>query len=930
MPSRSSSLRFAIHLAVALGATFAQAGSNAPKVRPIDEVNPFVGTDGHGHTFPGAMVPFGMVQLSPDTRTDTWDGCSGYHYSDKTIQGFSHTHLSGTGCGCLGDIMVMPEVGDAHFDLGTPGNGYISRFSHDQETAQVGYYKVFLQDPKVTAEMTATERVGLHKYTFPASASAHLIVDLLHGIQNDATQTYLKVENSTTISGYRKSSGWGGSRTAFFVMQFSRPFDSVTLQNDGSVLTGGAKEALGKVKALVNYSTKAGESIEVKVALSGTGIEGARKNLKAELSGWDFNKVKSAAQAKWSEALGSIEGESANPHTLRTLYTNLYQSYQAPTLFNDHDGAYLGLDHKVHTNPGFNNYTEFSLWDTHRAFHPLATLLQPKRVSDFVSSLLAEYKESGYHSTPIWPLWGNETWCMIGYHSVPVIVDAYFKGFKGFDPEVAYRAMRDTAMQNRNGLATYKENGWVASRSGEQATSKTLEYGIDDWCLARMATALGHLDDAKIFYARAANYRNIFDQTTTFMRGRKADGSWRSPFDTIGMVGDEYTEADAWQYAFAVPQDVPGMISTYGGDAGFVKKLDALFVQDPEIHTNIPDITGMIGQYSQGDEQCHHVAYLYDYVGQPWKTQQRVRQALSEMYNDTPTGQCGNVDCGQMSSWYVLSALGIYEVNPGSGVYEIGSPTLNKMTLHLESTKFGKKNFTMIADGNNDQNIYIQSATWNGKPFNRTYLTHDEIIGGGTLHLVMGATPNTNWGTASDSRPPATMPADFKYAALPAPSTKKLVAFNLPIRIVCGNDDPVANFIPDPNDVGGATSRSDNSVETTVPNAAPSEVYQYERYGKDFSYTFKVPTDKAYTVRLHFAEVFDDEVGMRIENIYLNGEKVLADFDVRAAAGGANKAVVKEFKNLKPDAHGNITVRIQATPESPDQNAKISAIEIIN
>ncbi|MGH7969904.1 MAG: GH92 family glycosyl hydrolase, partial [Limisphaerales bacterium] len=364
------------------------------------------------------------------------------------------------------------------------------------------------------------------------------------------------------------------------------------------------------------------------------------------------------------------------------------------------DGTYRGLDHQNHTNATFQNYTTFSLWDTYRAEHPLLTLLQPGRVDDFVKSMLAEYQESGLHTTPIWPLWGNETWCMIGYHSVPVIVDAYLKGFRGFDPEAAYQAMRDTAMQDRNGLKSYRELGYVASKAGDQAASKTIEYSVDDWCLARMAEALGHPEDARMFYQRAANYRNLFDGTTRFFRGRKANGSWRSPFVDNALVGDEYTEADAWQYAFGAQQDPPGMIALYGGDQGFIEKLDALFTHDSTIQTTIPDISGLIGQYSQGDEQCHHVAYLYDYAGAPYKTQQRVRQVMSTLYDDTPTGQCGNVDCGQMAAWYVFSALGMYPVNPDSEVYALGSPMATKAVVHLDRAKYHGNTFTVIAEHN--------------------------------------------------------------------------------------------------------------------------------------------------------------------------------------------------------------------------------------
>ena len=897
---------------------------------PVDSVSPFVGTDGHGHTFPGATAPFGMVQLSPDTRTETWDGCSGYHYSDSTIMGFSHTHLAGTGVGCLGDVMLMPEVGEVKLNAGEPGTGYVSRFSHKQEEAHPGYYKVYLQDPGVTAELTATERTGFHKYTFPATDQAHILIDLDHGIQNSTDDTQLKVENGTTLSGFRKSNGWGGSRTIYFVMEFSRPFDSIGIEKSGQRLPDGTTEASdGKIKAFANYKTKAGEAILVKVGISATSVEGARKNLKAENPGWDFAAIRTAASKSWNHALSAAQVETPDPHIRSTFYTNMYLAYLAPTLFNDADGAYRGLDHQVHTDAKFQNYSTFSLWDTYRAEHPLLTILQPERVADLTQSLLTEYQQSGHHSTPVWPLADNETWCMIGYHSAPVIVDAYFKGLNTFDPETAYQAIRDTAMQERSGLRDYKKLGFVGSSRGEQAASKTLEYAFDDWCIGRMAQALGHKEDANLFFSRAANYRNLFDDSTGLIRGRKQNGAWRVPFDPQGMVGDEYTEADAWQYTFSVQQDVPGLIDLCGGDAGFVKKLDTLFTMDSTIHTNIPDITGLIGQYAQGDEQCHHVAYLYNYAGQPYKSQQRLRQVMSTFYDDTPAGQCGNDDCGQMAAWYVQSSLGFYPVNPASGVYVIGSPTVNKAVIRLDP-KFGaNKTFTVVAENNGPKNVYIQSATWDGKPLNKTWFTHEQLTHGGTLKLVMGPEPNVKWGASIAARPPATMPAGIKQVSLIDPFFEKPKPLSLPIRIACGADDPVAGFVPYADITAGSANGSDVSIDTSAPNAAPAVVYQNERYATRLNYAIPVPKDRTYTVRLHFAEIFDSGVGERIEDVAINGQPVLSGFDILAQAGAMNKAVVKEFTGIRPDDKGHITIHISAAKGSPDQNAKINGIEVV-
>jgi len=892
----------------------AAAPITAAIAAPIDYVNPFVGTDGHGHTFPGPTVPFGMVQLSPDTRTDGWDGSSGYHYSDKTILGFSHTHLSGTGVGCMGDIMLMPGVGQTKS----------SKFDHANEIAKPGYYKVFLDDPKVTVELTSTARAGFHRYTFPQTDQAHILLDLLHGIQNDPKDMYVKVEGPTTISGYRKSGGWGGDRTVFFVVELSKPV-TVRIEQNGTELPAGSKEGKGRIRAYLDFKTTAGEVVQAKVGISATGVDGARKNLTTEIPDWNFNAVRQASAKKWNEALGALEGESKDKSTLRTFYTNAYLSYIAPSLFNDVDGSYLGMDKKVHRDAKFQNYTTFSLWDTYRALHPLLTLTQPKRVPDLTASLVAEYQESGLRTTPIWPLWGNETWCMIGYHSAPVIVDAYFKGLLGPNAEAAYQAIRDAGMQNYNGLDQYRQQGYVTSKGGAQATSKTIEYSVDDWCVAKMAEALGHKEDAELFFKRAANYRNLFDGNTRFFRGRKANGTWRTPFDTRGLVGDEYTEADAWQYAFAVQQDIPGLIDLYGGDAGFVQKLDEMFNSDSRINTNIPDITGLIGQYAQGNEQCHHEAYLYDFAGQPWKTQYRIRQIMTSFYDDTEKGQIGNNDCGQMSAWYVLSALGIYPVNPANGVYVFGSPILDKATLKLSNGK----TFTVLAENNSVKNLYIQSVTLNGKPLAQTWITHKDILAGGTLKFVMGPKANESLGQALAERPLPTMPAGFQYAQLPEPANNKPVVLSLPIRVVCGEDDPVGDFVPDPNMVDGSTNRARARIDVSTPNAAPARVYTSERYGTDFSYHFPVPTGRAYTVRLHFAEIFDAEPGMRVQNISINGSKVLNNFEPFKEAGGMNKAVVREFKNVRPNANGTITIRVQAAPGSPDQNAKISAIEIL-
>jgi predicted alpha-1,2-mannosidase len=907
-----------------------RAATAAPS--PIDSVSTLVGTAGHGHTYPGATIPFGMVQLSPDTPLQGWDGSSGYHYSDSSILGFSHTHLSGTGVGGLGDILLMPTVGPVRLDAGTPGSGYSSSFSHSQEIAKPGYYKVFLKEPQVTAELTATDHCGLHQYTFPESTNAHIVIDLAHGVGSSPITTSVNVENNTTISGSRISSGWGGRRAVYFVMQFSSPFNSYGIEKGGQRLPAGTSTAEDKeVKAFVDYGTANHDQILVKVGISATGVEGARKNLAAEIPGFDFDVTRAAAQKQWSEALGAVQIETPDPHIRSTFYTNLYESYLAPVHYNDADLSYRGLDHQIHTDAKFQNFTTMSLWDTFRAQNPLLTILQPDRVPDIVQSLLAEYQQWGRKSIPIWPLWENETGTMIGYHSAPVIVDAYLKGLRGYDAEAVYQALRDTAMRDRNGLDEYKQYGYVLSAGGgqKQSVSRTLEYAYDDWCIAQMAGALGHKEDEQLFLKRAANYRNVFESGTGFMRGRKADGSWRRPFNPKQLVWADYTEANAWQYSWTTMQDIPGHISIMGGDAPFVQKLDNLFSEKSDVLADIPDITGLIGQYAHGNEPVHHVAYMYNYAGEPWKTQARVRDIMTTLYNDTPEGQCGNNDCGQMSAWYVFSAVGFYPANPVGGVYVIGSPMVSKATLQLDNAHYKGHKFTVIADKNSPTNVYIQSATLNGKPLAKTYITQDELAAGGTLRLTMGPNPNTKWGTAAAARPPSGMPASFAYAALPAPATTTFAALSLPIRVAAGSDDAIGNFVSDPNMTDGSTNADNNAqIDTSAPNAGPAGIYQAERYAKDFTYTYVVPKDRKYTVRLHFSEIFDSGAGERVEDIHINDQAVLTNLDVFKEVGG-NKALVKEFAGIAPDADGKIRVRISASAGSPDQNAKINGIEIL-
>jgi predicted alpha-1,2-mannosidase len=717
---------------------------------PVDYVNPMIGTDQHGHVFPGATVPFGMVQLSPDTRDNGWDGSSGYHYSDSSILGFSHNHLTGTGCADLGNILLMPTVGGLKLVPGAkPGEGYRARFSHDHETARPGYYEVELLDSQVKVELTATTRAGFHRYTFPATDAAHVIVDLQHGVGNKVIDARLTVEDDHTASGYRRSNGWGGGKTYFFVMEFSRTFNSFGVaQGDKDV--AGTQSSGKETKGHFDFKTKAGEQILVRVGLSTVSVEGARNNLHAEIPDWNFDGIAAAASRQWEKALEVFEVTTRDKNLAQTFYTSLYHTLLAPTTLNDEDGEFRGPDEKVHQTEGFDYYTELSLWDTFRAENPLLTFTQPARVNDFVDTMLLHFKTFGHGTLPVCPEGGKETWCMIGNHAIPVIVDAYMKGFRDWDANEALQDMISSTDQNRQELDDYRNKGFIPTGERVQSVSKVLEYAYDDSCIARFAKMLGKDDVAQKYSRRSQYWQNVFDPSTGFMRGRNADGGWVTPFDktVINSINfNEYTEANAWQYNFFVLQDVPALITKLGGADKFVARLDEMFDTHETIPNlaMIPDVTGVIGMYAHGNEPVHHIAYLYNYAGQPWKTQARVRQIATLLYTNTPGGICGNDDCGQMSAWYVFTALGFYPVDPVSGRYILGSPLMDEITLHLNHKYAKGRTFTVVAKNNSTANLYIQSATLNGKPLTRSWISADEITAGGKLVLMMGPTPNKEW-----------------------------------------------------------------------------------------------------------------------------------------------------------------------------------------
>lgn len=708
-------------------------------------VDPFVGTSGHGHTFPGATLPFGMVQLSPDTRLRGWEGCSGYHYSDHIIYGFSHTHLSGTGIPDYGDILLMPTVGDIHFDSNpdVAGKGYASRFSHQNEGARPGYYSVRLDDDNIFAELTTTNRVGFHRYTFPKSDRANIILDLVH--RDRVLESYLQIIDNTHVTGFRRSEAWAKDQIVYFVLEFSRPFVESSLNSAGNVTT--AKEGRGTdLKAAFRFSTQEGAPVLVKVGISAVSIDGARENLTAEISHWDFERVKTDADRTWNTELAKIIVTGGNENHLKNFYTALYHSMLAPNLYMDVDRHYRGRDFKTHRAKGFDNYTVFSLWDTFRAAHPLYTIIDQRRTRDFINTFLAQYEQGG--RLPVWELAANETDTMIGYHAVSVIADAAAKEIEGFDRKLALKAMKHSAGLKHFGLADYADHGFMGMEEERESVSKTLEYAYDDWCIAEFARREGQTDDYERFSARSQYYKNVFDPASGFMRPR-TNAQWLAPFDPR-EVDFNFTEANSWQYTFFVPHDISGLMTLMGGKPAFAAKLDALFAASSKTTgREQADITGLIGQYAHGNEPSHHMAYLYNYANQPWKTQARVRQIMDGFYQPTPDGLIGNEDCGQMSAWFVLSAAGFYPVTPGAPSYAIGSPLFPQVRFNLENGK----SFVIRARRVSKNNLYIQSATLNGRPYLKSFITHKDLMSGGELIFEMGPRPNLNWGSSNSNVP---------------------------------------------------------------------------------------------------------------------------------------------------------------------------------
>lgn len=703
----------------------------------IGYTNPMIGTDFTGNTYPGAQVPFGMVQLSPDNGLPGWDRISGYYYPDSTIAGFSHTHLSGTGAGDLYDISFMPVTNP--YKTGAEPLGIYSSFSHNDESASAGYYRVLLKDYNINVELTATERCGIQRYTFPEAESS-IFLNLKKAMNWDFTaDSHIEVVDSCTIRGYRHSWGWSPKQYIYFQTRFSRPFDAFQL--DTTAITTKDKGRIGTAAvARFDFKTKQNEEILVTTALSGTSMEAAARNLEAEAPKDDFDFYMMQAQENWTKELAKIEVTSDDADKKTIFYTAMYHAMLAPTIYSDVDGSYFGPDGQVHQAEGWTNYSTFSLWDTYRASHPLFTYLQPERVSDMIQCFLHFYEQNG--ALPLWNLYGWETDMMIGYHAVPVIVDAYLKGIGDFDPVKALEACVTTANRDDyRSIGFYKEKGYVASDHENWSMSKTMEYAYDDYCIVRMAEAMGEKEIADEFYRRSQNYRNVFNPETSFMQPRDSKGNFIPNYDPEAYIED-ICESNGWQYYWSVAHDIDGLIELTGGEARFAERLDSMFTYETADKNKLPIFsTGMIGQYAHGNEPGHHVIYLYNRVKQPWKTQQYAAQVMHTLYKNTPDGICGNEDCGQMSSWYVFSAMGFYPVDPISGQYEIGSPIFPEVKMYLANGK----TFVVRAENVSDENIYIQSVTVNGQPYNKSYITHEMIMQGDTIHFVMGNKPGPVW-----------------------------------------------------------------------------------------------------------------------------------------------------------------------------------------
>jgi len=722
---------------------------------PLAYVDTYIGTGGHGHTFLGVSMPFGAVQLGPSNINKGWDWCSGYHYSDSIVIGFSHLHLSGTGCSDSGDILFMPYCGKATIEPGTqddPDSGYASRYTHANEVTRPYYYSLLLDDYNIKAELTTSKRVGYHRYTFPEGKEQHIIINLQDANGDDRPmETYIEQKDERTIVGYRFSKGWSKDQRIYFAAIFSQPVKLEIYDNE--VLISDKSLKAINIKGLLSFNTFQ-DQIDIKVGLSPVSTDNALLNIKTEIPHWNFERVVNENMDSWNNELNKVTVESGDESAKRIFYTALYHTCIAPTLFNDVNKDYRGTDKKVYKNADFNNYTVFSLWDTYRAVHPLFTILQPDRIDDHINTMIAIFQQQG--RLPVWHLYGSDTNEMIGIQSVPVVADAIIKGYKGFNYELAYQAMKQSMLSDYKGLNYVREYGYIPADLEKESVAKGLEYAIADWGVAQVAKKLGKQDDYEFFIRRASFYKKYWDSDMNFFRGKNKDGSWRIPFNPVKSVhrNDDYCEGNAWQYTWLVPHDVEGLVSLFGSEKEFVNKLDSLFVLEGDMGNEASgDISGLLGQYAHGNEPGHHTIYLYAFVGEQWKTAEKARYIFENFYQDDPDGLHGNEDCGQMSAWYIFSTLGFYPVNPSNGTYVFGSPLFDKATISLPDNK----EFEVTTTNNSKDNIYIQSVELNGKPYTRSYISHKDIMNGGNINFIMGRTPNKIFGLDVLDRPKSTM-----------------------------------------------------------------------------------------------------------------------------------------------------------------------------
>ena len=716
---------------------------------PTTLVNPFIGTGGHGHTFPGASMPFGMMQLSPDTRLEGWDGCSGYHYSDNTIYGFSHTHLSGTGIADYCDILFMPFTGDVKWD----NKAYASSFSHANEKASPGYYEVLLDKDHIKAQLTTSWRSGMHQYTFPADAGkGSILIDLKH--RDQVLESYIEKVSDTEVRGWRRSRSWARSQEVYFFIRFEKPIREYLIKGGDELDTKNKTMVSGtNVQAFFSFDLPGDKTVRAKIGISPVSVEGARMNLDTEIPGWDFGKVKYDAYTAWNNELSKIEIKGGTKDQQTVFYTALYHTMLSPNIYCDVDGKFRSTDLMVHPSNGFTNYSVFSLWDTYRAFNPLMTIINRRRTLDWINTFLAQYQYGG--TLPVWELSGNETYCMIGCHSIPVITDAYQKGITGFDTKLAMQAMQHYSNTDHFGMGFYTENGFLSNDKEHESVSKTVEYAYDDWCIARFARLTGHEDLYHHFIQRAQYYKNLFDPATSHIRGR-VQAMWYTPFDAR-EVNNFYTEGNSWQYSFAAPQDIEGLMRLMGGRAKFAAKLNQLFTTNSQLTgRDQADVTGLIGQYAQGNEPSHHMAYLFAYAGMPWRTEELVHKICTEFYKNAPDGLIGNEDCGQMSAWFVLSAMGFYPVCPGDGNYILGTPLFDEVKINLEN----RKSFLITVKRDKPGSFYVQQTQLNDKNYTRTYFKHTDLADGGHLHFITASLANKKRGTAVNDMPASSIEDD--------------------------------------------------------------------------------------------------------------------------------------------------------------------------